>query len=190
MIDREEGVFLQASLMIKIPFTAEDCAALEAERYHHPHPKVQRKMEALYLKSLDLPHHLICRICRIGEPTLVRYLRAYEQGGLDELKQLGYQGRPSGLKAHQTSLEEHFRGQLPHTCAQARQEIEELTGVHRGLTQVRMFLRGLNMKYRKTGFVPGKANTPEKQAEQEDVLKKTSNRLWPRRKPASGWLFS
>ena len=72
-------VFFKTHLMIKITFTAEHRAALEAQRYHHPHPKVQRKMEALYLKSLDLPHYLICRICRIGEPTLVRYLRSFEQ---------------------------------------------------------------------------------------------------------------
>ena len=47
--------------MICPSFTASDRAALEAERYLHPHPKVQRKMEAVYLKSLALPHHLICR---------------------------------------------------------------------------------------------------------------------------------
>ena len=29
-------------------------AALEAERYLHPHPTVQRKLEAVYLKSLEL----------------------------------------------------------------------------------------------------------------------------------------
>ena len=136
------------------------------------------------------PHHLICRICRIGEPTLVRYLRSFEQGGLDGLKQLGYKGRPSRLTSHQVSLEEHFRHHLPHTCAQAQEEIEKLTGVRRGLTQVRLFLRRLNMNYRKTGFVPGKADTPEKQAEQEDFLKKNSNRSWRRRKPESGWFFS
>ena len=64
--------------MIKLTFTAQDNEALEAERYTHPHPKVQRKMEALYLKSLKLEHQLICKICRIEEPTLVRYLRAYD----------------------------------------------------------------------------------------------------------------
>ena len=75
--------------MICLSFTASDRAALEAERYSHPHPKVPRKLEAVYLKSLELPHHLICRICRISKPTLGRYLRAFEHGGLDGLKQLG-----------------------------------------------------------------------------------------------------
>ena len=68
-------------LVICPSFTATDRAALAAERYLHPHPKVQRKLEAVYLKSLELPHHLICRICQISKPTLVRYLRAFEQIG-------------------------------------------------------------------------------------------------------------
>ena len=36
--------------MIAIDFTEEDIEALDYERYHHPHPRVQRKMEALWLK--------------------------------------------------------------------------------------------------------------------------------------------
>src|ERR1039458_8134835 len=87
-------------LVICPSFTATDRAALAAERYLHPHPKVQRKLEAVYLKSLELPHHLICRICQISKPTLVRYLRAFEQEGLEGLKQLGYEGRPNGLHPH------------------------------------------------------------------------------------------
>src|SRR5664279_3422307 len=81
-------------LMICLSFTATDRTALEAERYLYSHPKVQRKLEAVYLKSLGLPHHLICRICQISKPTLVRYLRVFEQAGLEGLKQLGYEGRP------------------------------------------------------------------------------------------------
>ena len=33
--------------MICLSFTASDRAALEAGRYAHPHPKVQRQMEAV-----------------------------------------------------------------------------------------------------------------------------------------------
>ena len=176
--------------MICPAFTDHDRAALATERYLHPHPKVQRKMEAVYLKSLALPHHLICRICQISKPTLGRYLRAFEQDGVDGLKQLGYAGRPNRLQPHAASLEQHFRQHPPHTCAQAPQVIAAQTGVRRGLTQVRAFLRRLKMKYRKTGFVPGRADTPEKQAEQAAFLKKTSTPNWPKRKRASAWCFS
>ena len=52
--------------MINLIFTAENRAALEAQRYHHPHPKVQRKMEALYLKSLRPPYLSELRVAPIG----------------------------------------------------------------------------------------------------------------------------
>ena len=176
--------------MIKLAFTAEQIESLEAERYTHPHPKVQRKMEALYLKSLGLEHQLICTICRIEEPTLVRYLRAFEKEGMAGLKRLGYAGQPSQLGSHQDNLEVHFREHPPATSAEAQDAIEKLTGVHRSPTQVRAFLHRLGMKHRKSGFVPGRSNTPEKQAEQAAYVKKTSNQNWRKPGRAGGWFFS
>ena len=35
--------------MITLKFTGEEKTALNYERYHHPDPRVQRKMEALWL---------------------------------------------------------------------------------------------------------------------------------------------
>ena len=35
--------------MIKVEFTEDDKKALNYERYYHPHPRVQLKMEALWL---------------------------------------------------------------------------------------------------------------------------------------------
>jgi hypothetical protein len=40
--------------MINIDFTEEEMQALNYERFHHPDPHVQRKMEALWLKSQKL----------------------------------------------------------------------------------------------------------------------------------------
>jgi hypothetical protein len=37
--------------MIKIKFTTEEIEKLNYERYHYPHPKVQKKMEALYSRK-------------------------------------------------------------------------------------------------------------------------------------------
>jgi len=175
--------------MIHLTFTAAESAALETARYTHPHPKVQRKVEALYLKSLDLPHNLILRICRVSEPALLRYLRAYQEGGMEELQRLNYRGRTHDLRPHASSLETYFRTHPPRTCAHAQQIIQEQTGVRRGLTQVRAFLRSLKMKYRKSGFVPGRADAPEKRAEQAAFLKKTSRLNFQKLKPAGGWCY-
>jgi hypothetical protein len=64
-IETQEGV----RGMITIEFTEEEKQALPHERFHHPHPRVQQKMEAVWLKSQELPHHTICQLTCISKPT-------------------------------------------------------------------------------------------------------------------------
>jgi hypothetical protein len=57
------------SSMLQLTFTNEDIQQLHYERFHHPHPHVQRKMEALYLKSRGYPHWEICQLVQaMGVP--------------------------------------------------------------------------------------------------------------------------
>jgi transposase len=158
--------------MIKVEFNTDIIDILEYERYHHPHPIVQKKMEALYLKSQGMAHKDICRICRIARVTLASYLKQYRDGGVERLKQLGYKGQPSALNAHRASLEEHFRKNPPRNTAEAQVVIEGLTGIRRSPTQVRAFMKRMGMKSLKVGFVPGKAANSDKLAEQENFLEK------------------
>jgi len=154
-------------MTIKIEFSPEKIDVLDYERYHHPHPKVQRKMEAVYLKSQGLSHQEIRRLCRLAsKTTLTTYLKQYQAGGLEQLKQLGYQGRPSELLEHVPSLEEAFKQQPPRSSAEAQAKIESVTGLKRSPTQIREFMKRLGLRYRKVGYVPGKATSPDKQAEQ------------------------
>lgn len=147
--------------MIHLDFTPEQIDALHHERFHHPHPRVQLKMEAVYLKSQGLPHGDICRLVRISENTLRSYLRQFREGGIERLKRTDWEGTGSELDEHRETLEEHFRRNPPRSTAQAAAEIEQLTGVRRGLTQVRKFLKGLGLSYRKLGMIPAKADADE-----------------------------
>jgi transposase len=153
--------------MIRIQFTPADIEALNYQRYHHPHPQVQQKMEVLYLKSQGLAHQEIRRLCHISKTTLTTYLRQYLEGGIDRLQQLHYQGQPSALNAHASSVEAYFREHPPQCVAEAQAKIHELTGIHRSPSQIRAFLKRLGMQRRKVGFVPGKSADPDKIAEQE-----------------------
>ena len=45
--------------MLQLEFSEADKRALNHERYHHSHPRVQQRMEALWLKSQGLPHQRI-----------------------------------------------------------------------------------------------------------------------------------
>jgi hypothetical protein len=109
--------------MIQIKFTPEKIDAREFERYYHPNPKVLKKKEVLYLKSQQVAHQEICRLCRISKPTLVTYLKPYQASGLEQLKQLGYAGPASDLDKHATSLETYFKEHPPRTTAEAQQAI-------------------------------------------------------------------
>jgi transposase len=158
--------------MIHIDFTPEQIGALHHERFHHPHPRVQSRMEAVYLKSQGLSHQDICRLVRISENTLRSYLRQFEEGGIERLKRTDWAGTEGELDGHRETLEEDFRNHPPRSTAEAAAEIERLTGIRRGPTQVRRFLKGMGLKFRKLGMIPAKADADE-QAEFLD------EELWP-----------
>lgn len=73
-----------------LEFTEEEKEALHSERFHHTHPRVQLKMEALWLKSQALPHNTICQLTCISKPTLCQYLKDYQQGGIDQLQTINF----------------------------------------------------------------------------------------------------
>ena len=160
--------------MIRIEFTEKMITELNYERYHHPHPKVQHKMEVLYLRSQGLAHQDIRRLCQISKTTLTVYLKQYIEGGVERLKQLDYQGQPSQLNQHAETVEAYFKSTPPQTIAEAQAKIYEITGIQRSPNQVSAFLKRIGMQRRKVGFVPGKSGNPDKTAEQEtfriDVL--------------------
>ena len=96
------------SAMLQMKFTPKEQQALHYERFNHPHPRVQQKMEAVLLKSHGLSHALIVTILRIDEGTLRDYLRAYQEGGIEELKTIPWKGTESELAAHETTLKSFF----------------------------------------------------------------------------------
>ncbi len=157
--------------MLQISFTDEEIAQLRYERYHHPHPRVQMKMEALLLKSHGLPHHEIAACVGISEPTLRSYLQTYCAGGIAALREVHFYRPTSDLEAHRSTLETYFRDHPPANATEAGRIIQELTGITRSPTQIRIFLKKIGMKRLKTYTIPAKYN----QEAQETFKKKSLN---------------
>jgi transposase InsO family protein len=134
-------------------------------------------MEAVYLKSQGLPHKEICRLSRISANTLRSYLRQFQEGGVERLKRLDFARPVSEWADHREEWEDYFRENPPRSTAQAAADIERLTGIRRGLTQVRRFLTGMGLKCRKLGMIPAKADAAEPR-------KFLDERLWPRLRQA------
>ncbi len=141
-------------------FSTADLQTIARLRYHHPHPRVQRKMEVLWLKAhqqaTGLTHAQMATLAGVSRATLQRYLAAYQGGGLDAVRRIPWKGAgPTALAEHTFSLEEHFWDHPPRSARQAQAVIAQQTGVRRGLTQVRSFLRShLGLRYLKAGAVP------------------------------------
>ena len=105
--------------MLQLKFTEEEIKELDYQRYHHPHPRVQRKMEALLLKAKGLPHHQIADCVGVCENTLRDYLQQYRNGGIEGLKRLEFYRPSSELENHRESLEAYFKEHPPASLPQA-----------------------------------------------------------------------
>src|SRR5262245_37786148 len=127
--------------MRQFVFSPEVLAEIRHERYHHPHPRVQRKMEVLWLKSQGLTHAEIAELADVSPRSVQRYLDEFAAGGLQRIGQLNWSGKSCELDAHQGCLEDYFLSNPPRSAREAQAAIERLTGIRRGLTQVRAFLK-------------------------------------------------
>lgn len=127
--------------MRTLAFGTQVLDAIRHDRYHHPHPRVQQKMEVLWLKSKGFTHEEIAELADVSGRTVQRYLDEYLAGGLERLRCLPWRGPSGALDAHQAALEDYFLENPPRSTREAQAVIEQQTGVRRGLTQVRVFLK-------------------------------------------------
>ena len=122
-------------------FSPDILAEIRHDRYHHPHPRVQRKLEVLWLKSRGLTHADIAACADVSPRSVQRYLDEFAHGGLSQIRRLGWQGKPCALDEHRQSLEDYFIEHPPRSARDAQEAIARLTGIRRGLSQVRAFLK-------------------------------------------------
>ena len=83
--------------MIRIEFSEQDLKQIQQLRYEHAHPRVRRRMEALWLKSQGLEHQEICRLAGLSSNTLRKYLRLFQAGGIKKLTELNRQAHWSAI---------------------------------------------------------------------------------------------
>jgi transposase len=141
--------------MHSIQFSPAEIQAIQFDRYHHPDPRVARRMEILLLKNAGVGHQMIAEFAGVCRSTVQRLLSVYLQHGLDGVREFHEKGRVSALNEHVPMLSEEFRLRPPRSVGEAAQRIEQATGIRRKHTQVRNFLRRtLGLQWRKVAAVP------------------------------------
>ena len=143
--------------MIEITFSEESVAALQALQMH-PNHLIRRRALMLILKVHGLAQHRIARITNVCENTVHRYLKMYQQGGIEKLMTINSYKPQSRLRLFEAEVKEYFNKTPPATKAQACAEIAELTGVCIKSTQMRAYMKSKGIRYRKVSSIPAKAD--------------------------------
>lgn len=162
--------------MINIQFTEADSNNLYNYLLKGSHHKIRLKSLALYLKFLGFTHSQITIFCRISEPTLASYLNDFNTNGFESLQTLKWNGQKSELDNFIDQIDTDFSKNPPKTTLEAKERIFKLTGINRGQTQIRNFMKDkLNYRFLKTGSLPGNGKDDDIQKEEErDTFKKNA----------------
>src|SRR5271156_6926190 len=138
----------------RIQLTEDEQRIVNEERTNHPHLQVRDKMWTIWLLHCGLARQKAAEIVGVSRATVQRYVEAYRQGGLDELRRSNVQRPSSELAAFRDIIRASFEKTPASTIAEACDRIEKLTGLRRGPTQVRRFLKDMGLKWQRIRAIP------------------------------------
>jgi transposase len=139
---------------ISVQLSESEQSIVATERFSHADLHVRRKMLVLWSVHSGLTRLQAAKVAGVGRATVQRYLAAYRDGGLDGLRRWGVVGPVSELASHADRIKAALNETPVRTIAEAADRIHQLTGLQRGLTQTRVFLKDLGFRWQRTRAVP------------------------------------
>lgn len=136
-------------------------------------------MHVLYLRAKGLRPGACAELADVHANSVTRWTKAYMERGRAGLLAVGCY-RPAGdLVTYADKINADFERDPPRCISQARKRIKQLTGLERGMTQVRKFIKHvLKFRYRKFRPLPGgKQPIEELAAKQAAFLEQELNPL-------------
>jgi transposase len=139
---------------LRIHLTPEEQRVVNEERTSHPNPRIREKMLVVWLLHNGMTRQKAADIVGVGRATVQRYVVAFREGGLNGLRQWNPNRPVSEMAAYRELIRESFEKQPVSTVAEAGERIFQLTGLRRGPTQVRTFLKDLGLKWQRVRAIP------------------------------------
>jgi transposase len=139
---------------ISVRLSESEQAIVASERFSHAQLHVRRKMLVLWAVHTGLTRLQAAKVAGVGRATAQRYLAAYRDGGLEGLRRWDVVGPVSELADHIDAIKASLSEAPVRTIAEAADRIERVTGLHRGQTQTRVFLKSLGFRWQRTRAVP------------------------------------
>jgi transposase len=119
----------------------------------------KRKLLVITMHHQGAQHGFIENCLRISSPTLVTYLKEYQQGGLATVLENRYYKPSSSLEPYWQCLICSFTVAPVATAKAAMARIETLTGVKLSESQCRRVMKKMGMTLKKSAPLPGKLDS-------------------------------
>lgn len=139
---------------LHVQLTEEQQGVVNEERTSHPNERIRERMLVLWLLHNGVTRQKAAEIVGIGRATVQRFVAAFRDGGLDGLRRWDPNRPESDMAASRELIRESFEKQPVHTVAEACERIFQLTGLRRGPSQVRKFLKDLGLKFQRVRAIP------------------------------------
>ena len=142
--------------MFKIEISTSDHASLMDLHQNHIHHVIRQRAHVILLRVEQLSNSQISHITGLSEGTIIAYVHHYLSNGFRWVEALNFRKPVSQLQSFDDVIKEHFSKNPVSTIAQACKEIEVLTGIMLKKTQIRTYLKKLDIRWRKVGGIPAK----------------------------------
>ena len=139
---------------LRVQLTDEEQDVVNEDRISHPNDRIRERMLVVWLLHNGVTRQKAAEITGVGRATVQRFVAAFRDGGLDGLRRWDPNRPESEMAAFRELIRESFEKQPARTVAEAGERIFELTGLRRGPSQVRKFVKDLGLKYQRVRMVP------------------------------------
>jgi transposase len=139
---------------LRIRLTEEQQRVVNEERSAHPNPRIREKMLVIWLLHHGATRQYAAKVAGVSRATVQRYVAAFREGGLDSLRRRNANRPQSEMAAYRELIRESFEKQPVRSIAEACERIFQLTGLRRGPSQVRKFLKEMGLKFLRVRPIP------------------------------------
>ena len=119
--------------------------------------RAKRKLLALRMHLLNVPHGKIAQTLNISDDTVTNYLKLYQSEGIAGLLEKRYYQPTSQVEGYLDLIKDSLIKEPVATAKEVAAKIKQLCSVQLSESQARRIMKRLGLRHRKVAGVPGKA---------------------------------
>jgi len=120
--------------------------------------RAKRKLLAIRMHALNVPHAAIARTLNITDDTVTNYVKLFESKGLDGLLENRFFQPTSKVAPFFDAVKKSLADEPVASAKEGAARIKKLTQIQLSETQARRIMKQLGLEYRKTAAIPGGAD--------------------------------